>query len=114
MLELARRVERIDVHLDGAGADDSEEREREGGQVGQHHGDAVALFHAKLLLQIGSEVARQSVGIGVSERLAEAAKRGLLRITLHGLLEHLQHRSMGVGIDLGRNAPAIGGKPMFA
>jgi hypothetical protein len=36
------------------------------------------------------------VGIGVGERPAEAAERGLVRITLRGTLEHLQHRTMSV------------------
>jgi len=58
MLELARRVERIDVDLDAAGADDAEHGDRKGRDVGQHHRDAVALLHAELVLQEGRETAR--------------------------------------------------------
>ena len=114
MLELARRVERIDVYLHAAGADDAEHGEREGGDVGQHHGDAIAFLHAELVLQEGREVSRQPVGIGIGERVAEAAKRGAVGEPLHGRFEHLEHRAMGVRIDLAGNFFAVGGEPMLA
>ena len=43
VLELARRVERIDVHHDHAGAQDAEQRHRVLQQVRRHDGDALAL-----------------------------------------------------------------------
>src|SRR5262249_62083964 len=46
MLELARRVERIDTDLHPAGTDDAEHGEREGCDVGEHHGDAPARCRA--------------------------------------------------------------------
>src|SRR5262249_51444577 len=57
MLELARGIERVDIDLYAAGTDDAEHGEREGGEVGQHHRDAIALLHADLALQIGREIA---------------------------------------------------------
>ena len=114
MLELARRIERVHVHLHGAGADDAQHGEREGRDVGQHHRDAIALLHAELALQVGRELARQPIGVGIGQRLAEAAKRGPVGEALHGGLEHLQHRAMRVRIDLARNFFAIGGEPMLA
>jgi hypothetical protein len=57
MLELARRVERVHIHLDSTRADDAQHGEREGRDVGKHHGDAIALFHAEPALQISGEVA---------------------------------------------------------
>ena len=67
VLQLARRVQRVDVHLRRAGADDAEKGDREGQQVGRHHRDAVALLHAELVLQVGGEVARQAVHVGIAQ-----------------------------------------------
>ena len=43
VLELAWRVQRVDVDLHAAGAGDAQEGDREGQQVRHHDGDAVAL-----------------------------------------------------------------------
>ena len=51
VLELARRVQRIDVDHDHAGAQDAEQRDRVLQQVGRHDGDAIALRHAGQSLQ---------------------------------------------------------------
>ena len=114
VLELTWRVERVDVHLHGAGADDPEHGERESGEIRQHHRDAVALPDTELPLQIGGELAGEPIGIGVSERMAEITKRRLFRIALHGGLEHVEHRAVSVGIDFRRDALAVGGEPMSA
>ena len=47
VLELARRVQRIDVHDRHAGAQDAEQRDRVLQQVGRHDRDALALRHAR-------------------------------------------------------------------
>jgi hypothetical protein len=114
MLEFARRIERVHVHLHAAGADDAEHGERKGRDVGQHHRNTIALLHAELVLQVGRELARQPISVGIGERLAEAAKRGPVGEALHGGFEHLQHRAMRVRIDLARDFFTIGGEPMFA
>ena len=114
MLELAWRIERVDVHLHGPGADDPQHGEREGREIRQHHRDAVALPDAELPLQIGGDRAGEPIGIGVSERPAETAKRRFFRVALHGGLEHVQHRTIGVRIDFRRDTPAVGGEPMPA
>ncbi len=103
MLQLARRIERIDVHLDGAGANDTQHGQREGRDVGQHHGDAVAFADPQPVLQIGREVARQPVGVGIGQGLAEAAECRLVGKALHGIDQHVGHGRMGAGIDFGRN-----------
>src|SRR5262249_9500660 len=58
VLEFARRIKRIDVNLHAAGANYADHGERERWDVGQHHGDAVALFHSEFALQISREIAR--------------------------------------------------------
>jgi hypothetical protein len=114
VLELARRIERIDVHLRGARADDPQHGEHEGRDVGKHHGNPIALFHAEVSLQVGRELAREPIGIGVAQCLAKAADCGLVGELLHGAVEHVQHRAMCVRIDFGRNPRAISGEPMLA
>ena len=57
MLQLTWRVERVDIHLNGAGAHDAQHGEREGRDIGQHHSDAVAFAHVQPVLQIGREIA---------------------------------------------------------
>jgi hypothetical protein len=58
MLELARRVERVHVHLDCTGAEDPQHRDRESRDVRQHHGNTFTLLYAELALKIGGEAAR--------------------------------------------------------
>ena len=48
MLELTRRVERIDIDLHGTGPCDADERYGKRCKVGRHHRDAVALLYAEL------------------------------------------------------------------
>jgi hypothetical protein len=99
VLELARGIERVHVHLDRTGAQDADHRDREGRDVGQHHGDALAFLHPQPALQVGGEVARKAVGIGVGQRAAEAAERRPGGVALHRLLEQLHHRGMRIGVD---------------
>ena len=58
VFELARRIERIHVNLHAAGADNADHCKREGWDVGQHHRDAVALFHTEFALQISRKMPR--------------------------------------------------------
>ena len=67
----------------------------------------------ELALQEGSEVARQPVGVGISQRLVEAADGWLVGEPLHRLLEHLQHGAIGVRVDLCWNSLAIRGEPVL-
>ena len=71
VLQLARRVQRIDVHHGHAGAQDAEQRHRVLQQVRRHDGDALALGHARQSLQEGGEVARQPLQLGVAHGAAE-------------------------------------------
>jgi hypothetical protein len=104
MLELTRRIQRIDIDLRGAGANDAEEGDRESQQIGHHHRNTVALFHAEPLLQIGREIPRLPVHIGIAQGLAEGAEGGPVRIRRHRPLKQLHHRLMCVRVDIGRDA----------
>ena len=104
VLEFARRIQRIDIDLRGAGPDDAEEGDRESQQIGHHHRDAVALFHAELLLQIGREIPRLPVHIGIAQGLAEGAECGPVRMRRHGRLEQLHNRPIRVRVDIGWDA----------
>jgi hypothetical protein len=58
VLEFTRRIKRIDIHLDGARADDPQQGKREGRDIGKHYGDSIRLLHAQPRLQISRELAR--------------------------------------------------------
>ena len=69
---------------------------------------------AELVLQPGGERARQAVDVGVAQRLAERAEGGLVGELRHRRVEHVHHRGVGVGVDLGRDAVlAVGREPGF-
>lgn len=69
MLELARRVERIDVDDRVAGPEDAVDDDRILQDVRHHHGDAIAFRQAERL-QPGAEPARMDIEIGKAQRLA--------------------------------------------
>jgi hypothetical protein len=91
VFKFARRIERIDIHLDGAGADDPQQGKRKGRDIGKHDGNAVSLLYAKPGLQVRGELARQPICVSIGQRLVEASKRGLICKGAHGALEHFQN-----------------------
>jgi hypothetical protein len=111
VLELGGRVERIHVHLRGAGAQDTDHRDRQRGNVRQHDRDALAFLKVAPLLQIGGEVAREVIDVGVGNRLVEAAEHGLRGESLQRFFEYLPHRVVCIRIDLVGNVFAVGGAP---
>ena len=74
MLELARGVERVDVHHRIAGAQHGGGRDRVLQHVRHHQRDAGALLQA-LALQIGAECCRHLVEVAVADRLVHADER---------------------------------------
>jgi hypothetical protein len=75
VLQLARRVQRVDVHHHEAGAQDGGHGHRVLRHVGHHDGDAVALGQAQAL-QVGGEGAAQRIGLAVGDVLAHEAVGG--------------------------------------
>ena len=73
------------------GADYANHGERKRRDVRHHHCDPIAFLHPELALQVSREVARQSIGVGISQRLAKAAKRRLVGIAPHRAFEQLEH-----------------------
>src|SRR5262245_48244716 len=67
MLELTRRVERIDIDLYGTSPCDADERYGKRCKIGCHHRDAVALLYGELGLEIGAKGARQFVDLAKRE-----------------------------------------------
>ena len=78
MAELARRVERVAVDDDVAGAQRPEHGDRILQQVRQHQRDASAARQANDVLQVSSERARLLIKFAVRDRLAHADKGGLV------------------------------------
>ncbi len=99
MLELARRVQRIDVHHRAAGAQRPEQAHRVLEDVGHHEGDARAL-RATDALQPCTERRRQRVQVGERDRAAHARECGPRRELAASLLEHFAHRRVFVDVDV--------------
>ena len=107
MLQLARRVQGVDVHDRHAGAQDAEQRHRILQQVRRHDGDAVALGHARQALQERGEVARQPRELRIADRAAEVVIGRPVGEFAKRLLEHVRDGREQVGVDLGRHADRI-------
>ena len=90
VLQLARRVQRVDVDHHQAGAQDAGHGHRVLRHVGHHDGDAVALGQAQAL-QIGGEGAAQAVGLGVGDVLAHEAVGRAAGVLLEALF-HQRHQ----------------------
>ena len=75
VLELTRRVERIDVHDRATGAQGAHDRDGILEDVRHHQGDAVALPDAGFLLQPGAEIPRQGIDVAVRERAGVGVQR---------------------------------------
>ena len=61
-----------------------------------------------------AKAARQPVDVGIAQRLAEGAERGLVGEALHRRVEHVHDRWVGVGVDVGRDGVvAVGREPGF-
>ena len=107
VLELAPGVERIAVDDRQPGAEGAEQRDRILQHVRQHDRQAVALDEAAALLQVGREVPRQAVDLGVGERRPQAAERRQVAKARVGLGVQLGKRCVGARVDLVRNARRI-------
>ena len=106
VLELARRVERIDVDDDQPGAQDRRDRDRVLRHVGHHHRDAVALGEA-LRLQPGGERRRGPIDLLEGDRLAHELVRRAIGVAAKALVEQGDERAVLVHVDLGRNARRV-------
>ena len=110
VLELARRVERVDVHHRAAGAQRAEHRDRVLQAVRHHDRDARALGEP-LRLQPGAEGARLLVELGVADGLAHVGEGGAVGVLADAHLEQLDQRLVFAGIDVGRHAGGIALQP---
>ena len=104
--QLARLVERIDVHHRAAGAQDGGDRHRILQHVRHHDGDAGAALEA-LALQPGGEGARGLVELAIGHGLAHAGEGVLAAIGLEAFLEHRHQRRIERRVDVGGDARRI-------
>src|SRR5207253_9827541 len=112
MLELARRVERIDVD---DGATRTQHAEQAGGilQNVRHHQRDARAFLAAGALQISAKRGGQRVELGERERFTHARERRARRELAAAFLEHLAYRRVFVHVDLRGNPLRIAAKPDF-
>ena len=110
VLEFARRVERVDVHHDVAGAQYAHHRHGILQHVRHHDRDARASLQA-LRLQPGAEGGGMGVELRKADRLAHAGEGRAVRIGLARGRHQIADRLMLGRPDLGRHRRGIGGEP---
>ena len=113
VLELARRVQRIDVDHRHASAQDADQRDRILHQIRAHDGNALALGHSGQALQERGKVATVPVEFGVSHAAIEVAVRRQVGEFGQDLLHQIRNRTVFVCVDFGRNARRIFLQPYF-
>ena len=109
--ELARRVERVDVHLRRAGPQDAEHHDREGRHVRRHQRHAVAAADAELLLQVGGHRTRSAVDLGVGHGRTKALEGRQVGEARDCGVEARDDRGIGVSVDLDGDAVRAGLDP---
>ncbi len=110
VFEFARRIERVDVDHDHAGAEDAADDDRILQDIRHHDGDAVALLQP-LRLQPACHLARKLFQFRKCERLAHAVIGDAVRIAAAVLLDHVGERTVGRGGDRFGHARRIGLQP---
>src|SRR5262249_19191337 len=103
VLELARRVERVDVDHRAPGAQRPEHADRILQDVRHHYRNASALA-AAVGLQIGAKGGGQRVQLAERDGLPHARVRGTRRVSRDAVVEYFAHRRVFVNVDLGRDA----------
>ena len=106
VLELARRVERIDVDHRIAGAQHGRGRDRILQHVRHHQRDAGALLQA-LALQEGGQGQRHLVEVAVADRLVHADEGLAIGKFRKALLQQLDERRVLRHVDIGGHASRI-------
>ncbi len=106
MLELARRVQRVDVHDDAAGPQDAEDGHRVLQHVRHHDGDPRAGCEPPRL-QPRRELRRHAVELVVRDALVHADERVAVAIALDRLVEQLDARAVAPPVDLRRHPGRI-------
>ena len=112
VLELARRVERVDVHHGAAGAQYAHDRDRILQHVGHHDGDARALGEA-LRLEKGAEGRRLALELAEADGLAHAGEGGTAGILLAGADQEVADRACRQRRELGGDFLRIALQPGF-
>ncbi|CCK02935.1 hypothetical protein BN129_1519 [Cronobacter sakazakii 701] len=111
MLQLARRVERVDVHDDHSGAQNAEQRHRILQEIWHHQRHAIAFLQAQALLQPGGEGAAALFQLAEGHHLTHVGEGGLVGVACAGLLKQIHQGVITVRVYLRRNIRRITGKP---
>ena len=113
MLKLARRVQRIDVDHDHAGAQDAEYRDWILQQVRHHDRHAVTLGESRQRLQEGGKLTGPGVKITVGDGAAEVRVSRQVLEFFAAILEQVLDRGVGAVINLCWNAFRVLLEPDF-
>ena len=111
MLQLSGGVERIAIDHGVAGPQRAEHRDRILQDVRHHQRDARASRQLQHALQIGREVARQALHLGIADRGSHVDECGARPEFRGARFEHLADAAIGRDIDVERNPGGISRKP---
>jgi hypothetical protein len=103
MLELARRVERVDIDDDEAGAQDRRDRDGVLRHVGHHRGDTVTALQTEPL-KVSRQRPRGFVHLGEADGLAHELVGFRVLVLGEALLEQSHQGAVLLDVDRGRNA----------
>ncbi len=107
VLQLARRVHRVDVDDREAGPECADDRHGVLQDVRQHDRDPVALAQPRHLLQVSGEPAGEQVEVAVSQRPFHAGEAGPVPEPGDALLDQCEQRAVFGRIDFGRHAGLV-------
>ncbi len=102
MLQLARGIERIDVHHSQSGPQGAEQGHRILQDVGHHDGDSFALAQTQHLLQKSAELAAEPVDVAIAQGHAHVGIGRIIGELPTTLLQDIPQRDEFVQIDFSR------------
>ena len=112
MLQLACRVERIDIHTGVASSKDPSHRHGKLRDIGQHDGHTSARLQP-LLLQPRTQGGRQLVQLCVAHPTVHAVGKRTMRVLLEGFLHQVSQRPILLRMNLMGDAVRVTLEPDF-
>jgi hypothetical protein len=110
VLQLARRVQRVDVDHHKACAQHSGHHHGVLGHVGHHDGHAVALDQAQAL-QVGGKRTAERIGLRKADVLAHEAVGHAVCVLAEGLIHQRDQRGVLRGVNVCGNALGVSSQP---
>ena len=102
MLHFTWCIEWVGVHHFQTGFQTAKERDGILQQVRRHNREAIAGFQSSTL-QVGTKLRGEPVDLGEGQGLAHQREGGFVAVPFSSILDHVDERREGVGINLSRH-----------